>query len=154
MLVHIAVHPSRRTWRRSLTTSLPNAVTELLANRIDSFEKLDLVLALHAQPRATMTVEALCRALKLPRDVIRQTAIELRGAALMELTMSGEVQLLPPTSNDHQAVTELIQLYNEDRVTVVRAIGEIAVARLRRMASRAFADEFVMRKNPRKDGDG
>jgi len=134
-------------------TKLPDGVRELLASRIDSFEKLEVVVALHAAPRTTMTMDELCRALKLPRDSIRQAAMELRAVALVDLTSRGEVQLLPPTARDQQAVGELIRLYTEDRIVLVKTLGEIAVERIRGMASRAFADAFVLRKKPPKDGD-
>jgi hypothetical protein len=128
-------------------------VNELLTNRVDSFEKLELVVALHGAPRTTMSIDALSHMLKLSREVVRQTVIELRSASLVELTSGGEVQLLPPTTRDHAAVSELVQLYQDDRFTVVKMMGEIAVNRIRNMASRAFADAFVIRKKPKKDED-
>ena len=136
-----------------MPTQLTAAVNELLTNRIDSFEKLEVIVALYGAPRSTMSVEELCRALKLSRDVIREAVVGLRGAALVELTNQGQVQLLPPTSRDHAAVVELVTLYNDDRLTLVKAIGENAVARIRNMASHAFADAFVIRKKPPKDGE-
>lgn len=134
-------------------TSVPAGVRELLASRIDSFEKLEVVVALHGAPNRTMSVEELCRVLKIPRDAIREATMELRALALIELTSRGEVQLLPPTNRDQQVVTELVKLYDDDRFAIVKALGEIAVERIRGMASRAFADAFVLRKKPPKDRD-
>jgi DNA-binding GntR family transcriptional regulator len=132
---------------------LPNGIGELLKNRIDSFDKLELVVALHGAPRATMSVEDLCRRLKLPREVVRSAVVELRAVSLVALTSQGEVQLLPPTDHDREIVATLVTLYSEDRVEVVRTLGQIAVERIRGMASRAFADAFVIRRKPPKDGD-
>lgn len=132
---------------------LPEPISELLENRIDSFEKLELIVALHEAPRTTMSVEELCRALKLPRDAIREAAVELRGVSLVVLTSRGDVQLLPPSNREHAAVTELVRIYRDDRLAVVKAMGEIALARIRNLASRAFADAFVIRKK-RDDEDG
>ena len=132
---------------------LPGGIDELLTNRIDSFEKLELVVALHAAPRMAMPIDELCRALKLPTAVVRQAALELRSASLVQMTSSGDVQLLPPTSRDHALVSELVQLYQDERLGVVKAMGEIAVARIRGMASRVFADAFVIRKKPPEGGD-
>lgn len=120
--------------------------------RISTFEKLELVVALHGSPRATSSIDELSRTLKLPKDAIRQTAIELRAAALVELTSRGEVQLLPPTEHDRAALAELVRLYAEDRMTIVKALGEIAMERLRSMAARAFSEAFILRKKPPKDG--
>ncbi len=129
-----------------MRTKLPASVTELLTNRIDSFEKLELVIALHDAPRTSLSIEALAAALKLSRATVRQAAKELHESALVDLTSNGDVQLLPPTKRELEAVAELARLYREDRITVVTALGEIAVDRIRNMASRVFADAFVIRK--------
>jgi Mn-dependent DtxR family transcriptional regulator len=136
-----------------LSTKLPPGVDELLKDRISSFEKLELIVALHDAPRTTLSVDDLSRMLTLPRETVREVAIELRSASLVELTSRGEVQLLPPTTREHAAVVELVRLYREDRFTVVTAMGEIAVNRLRNMTARAFADAFVIRKKRKKDGE-
>ncbi len=136
-----------------MRTKLPASVTELLTTRIDSFEKLELVVALHEAPRTTLSTEALVSALGLSRATVRQTAEELNAGALVDLGSNGEIQLLPPTNRERDAVAELVRIYREDRVTVVTALGEIAVDRIRNMASRVFADAFVIRKKPRGNGD-
>src|SRR5687768_14659892 len=100
-----------------------------------------------------MTIDALAAKLGVSRETIRQAALDLRGASLAELTSSGEVRLLPPTERDDAAVRELVNLYNEDRFAVVKAMGEIALERIRNMASRAFAEAFVIRKKPPKGGE-
>lgn len=133
-----------------MSTKLPDAVAELLADRVDSFEKLELLVALHAAPRTTLSIDALCRALKLTRDVVREAAVQLRAVSLVEVTSVGDVQLLPPTSRDRAAVTELVNFYADDRITVVKAMAEISVNRIRGMASRTFAEAFVIRKKPPK----
>jgi hypothetical protein len=136
-----------------LRTKLPYGVSELLKDRVDSFEKLELVIALHDAKRTTLSVEELSRRLTLTRETIRRLAIELRSASLVALNASGDVQLLPPTSGEDTAVADLVRLYREDRFTLVAAIGEIAVSRLRGMTARAFADAFVIRRKPKKDGE-
>jgi hypothetical protein len=136
-----------------LSTKLPDGVSELLTNRVDSFEKLEIIVALHAAPRTTMPIDELCRALHLSREDVREATTDLRVASLVAVSSAGEVQLLLPSSRDHAAVTELVQIYNEDRLAVVKAMGEIAVNRIRGMTARAFADAFVIRKKPLKDGE-
>jgi DNA-binding GntR family transcriptional regulator len=118
----------------------------LLATRVDSFEKLELIVALHAAPRSTLSIDALARQLRLPREVVREAAVALRAATLVELTSDGEVQLLPVTNRDHEAVAELVRVYKEDRIAVVTEMGEIALDRIRNLASRAFSDAFDTRR--------
>lgn len=133
-----------------MSSDLPPRVYELLSTRIDSFEKLELVAALAAAPRSTLSVDELARMLNLGRDEIRHLAMELRAASLVQLTSNGEVQLLPPTSADHATVQELVTLYRDDRFTVVKTMGEISLARIRSLASRAFADAFIIGRAPKK----
>jgi hypothetical protein len=132
--------------------TLPESIHDLLASRIDSFEKLELVCTLAEAPRTTQSMEQLSKALKMPRDEVRQVAMELRAESLVHVTTGGEVQLLPPTEKDRAAVAELVNLYREDRFAVVKAMGEISLARIRNLASRAFADAFIIGRKPRKGG--
>lgn len=130
-----------------MTYELPDNVRELLASRIDSFEKLELVLALHAAPRSSMSVPDLAGTLKLEPTTVRQAALELRERALVEVS-ADEVQLLPPTTRDADAITALAHHYAQDRLAIVKALGEIGVDRIRTMASRAFVDALAARKKP------
>ena len=136
-----------------MSTKLPDGVAELLADRVDSFEKLELIVALHAAPRATMSLDELCRTLKLARDVVREAALQLRAASLVELTSVDDVQLLPPTKSERAAVTDLVQVYADDRLALVKAMSELSVNRIRSMAARTFAEAFVIRKKPPKGDD-
>lgn len=136
-----------------MKTDLPDAVYELLATRINTFEKLELVVALSAAPSSKASVDELCRTLKLPRDLVRQATIDLRASSLITLTSRGEAQLLPVTQKDEAALKELVQLYAGDPMSIVKALGDIAMSRLRSMATRAIADAFVLRKKTPKDGN-
>ena len=122
-------------------------VRSLLENGVNTFEKLELIILLHGAPRTVMSLAELTRRLGLESEVVRLAAAELRDAALVELSSTGELQLLPPTSRDYEAVNELVRLYEDDRLTIVKAIGEIAMGRIRTLASQAFGEAFVVRKN-------
>ena len=122
-------------------------VRALLATRIDSFEKLELIIALHGEPRATSTFDQMCERLGVARHLLREAAVSLNADSLVQMTSGGELQLLPPTDRDREAIGELVALYSDDRMAVVKALGEIALDRIRNMASKVFADAFVIRKN-------
>ena len=122
-------------------------VRSLLENGVNTFEKLELIILLHGALRTVMSLAELTRRLGLESEVVRLAAAELRDAALVELSSTGELQLLPPTSRDYEAVNELVRLYEDDRLTIVKAIGEIAMGRIRTLASQAFGEAFVVRKN-------
>lgn len=137
-----------------MTRNLPAHVVHLLRTTIDSFVKLDLVVALHSSPRTAKSVDELGGALELPRDEIREAAVELRKAGIVDMTARGEVQLLLPTSSDGEAIEDLVRLYKEHRFILVQALGEIAIGRLRHLAVRRFADAFLLSKPPRDDDHG
>jgi hypothetical protein len=144
----IPLQESRRHFRLDdVTAELPVTVRSLLENGVNTFEKLELIVLLHGAPRSVMSLAELTRRLRLESEVVRLAAAELRDAALVELSSTGELQLLPPTSRDYEAVDELVRLYAEDRLAIVKAIGEIAMGRIRTLASQAFAEAFVVRKN-------
>jgi hypothetical protein len=137
-----------------VNTELPPHVRRLLQNGIDTFEKLEVVVMLRAAPRSVMSVADLATGLKQERSVVRRAALELRAIALVDMTADDEIRLVAPTSRDFDSITELARLYADDRLAVVKALGEIAMQRIRNMASQAFADAFVIRKKPSGDGDG
>lgn len=130
-----------------MTVEIPGDVRELLASCINTFEKLDLVVILYAAPRATMSIEELVRATRLPRDEIRRAALELRASLLVDCTPRGEIQLSPPTSQDRAVVASLVRIHQDDRAAILMALGEIATERIRGMASRAFVGTLVRKKS-------
>ncbi len=127
---------------------LPDSVRELLSRRIDTFEKLEIVSALHAAPQGTLTVDQLATIVKVSRDVVRQAIVELRVASLVEFTSRGAVQLIPLSQGDQTAVKDLVATYALDPLSIAKLLGEISMERIRNIASRAFADAFVLRKKP------
>jgi DNA-binding FadR family transcriptional regulator len=132
---------------------LPEDVRELLADRIDSVEKLEMVVALRDASGHTMSVDRLCRALQLSRETVRQAVIELRATAAVALTPRGEVRLLPLPSGDlADAAIELARLHVGDRDVLVRALDEIAVGRIRRHP--AAPDPAAARHGSQRDDRG
>jgi hypothetical protein len=131
-----------------LSSNDSQIVDELLANRVDSFEKLEIIIALH-RARSTMSITDLVRDLKLSHDIVLQAVADLREVSLVDVSVGGDVQLLPPTSDDRAAVADLVRLYETDRLAIIKKLSEVALDRIRNMASRAFADAFVLRKKPK-----
>jgi len=135
-----------------MSATLPPGVRDLLTHRIDSFEKLEVVLALRRAERAMSSIDQLALAIGLLPESVRDAVRELRGVSLVDVSSTGEIQLLPPSSRDHAAVEALAKAYEEDRFAIVKLMGEIAMGRIRSMAAQVFADAFVIRKS-KKDGD-
>jgi DNA-binding GntR family transcriptional regulator len=123
-----------------MTADVPAAVRDLLERRIDSFEKLELVMRLRGAPHAMLSVQELADSLRIPRDIVRQLVVELRATSLVDLTSRGHVHLLPPSAADEAAVEELANLYKHDPARVFSLVSEIAMDRIRRMAVETFGD--------------
>jgi hypothetical protein len=126
----------------------------LLADRIDSFEKLEVLMQLQRAQGRTSSHEALARTLDRDRDDVRQVCTDLVQAGLVSVDPAGNVTLSPATSDDEALVSELADVYDADRIEVVKAIAEASLERLRSMAGRAFAEAFVLRKRTDDDNGG
>lgn len=133
-----------------MDSKLPDGVRDLLTHRIDSFEKLEIVLALRSTTDGPWSIEKLAGSLGLAPEDVRDAMRELRSVALVDVSRTGHVQLAP---HDHAVVEALAKTYAEDRFTVARIMGEIAMGRIRHMAAQVFADAFLIRKKPPRGGN-
>lgn len=135
-----------------MPASRPSAVVRrLLDAPLDGFEKLEIVLALHRAPASTSSTPELIRQLQLGRDEVERAVDELRRASTVEV--AGGLVRLTVSAEEGAAIAELAQLYDDDRLLVVRTMSEIAMDRIRGMAARTFADAFTI-KRKKGDGDG
>ena len=132
----------------STSTSLSRALRELLDTHVESFEKLELLMLLGRAPGGRRTVGEIVLALGLGADEIREILAALAAAGLVARAPDGQISLAPRTAEQRAVLDELTRVYAEDRITLVKAIAETAMERLRNLAGRAFADAFVIRKKP------
>jgi Mn-dependent DtxR family transcriptional regulator len=131
-------------------SKLPDGVRELLTHRIDSFEKLEIVLALRDTTDGLWSIDKLARTLGLAPEDVRDATRELRSVSLVDGDRNGHVQL---ASHEHGLIEALAKAYADDRFTVIKIMGEIAMGRIRHMAAQVFADAFVIRKKPPRGGN-
>ena len=120
-------------------------VRRLLETELDSFEKLELL----ARIRATASGLELADPV-FDNAAMRGTLDELVSAGFVE--KRGRTCVLGPRGAE-AAVVSLLSLYDADRMVVVGELSSLALERIRSMASRAFANAFVLRKK-RGDDDG
>jgi hypothetical protein len=126
-----------------MTVRVSQSMRKLLVDRIDSLEKVDLVATLHRAPRATMSIQDLSAALRMPRDAVTTLAMQLRGASLVDVVARERVQLLSLSESDAESIAELVRTYQTDPIYVITLLSEIALDRVRAMASRAFAEALA-----------
>jgi predicted transcriptional regulator len=139
---------------------LPAPVRRLLEGPIDTFEKLELVLALFRSDKP-LTMADLERTIELDLDQIRIVVNELVRAGFVtveaaeagELKGAGQIVRIVPKAEQGAALNELAKLYEDDSVVVVKALSQISMDRIRGMAARTFADAFQLRRKP-EDDDG
>jgi DNA-binding IclR family transcriptional regulator len=136
-----------------VSTSISNALRKLLDDHVESFEKLELLMFLRRAPDGSSTIGELARSLDLGSDEVREIVAALVAGGLATRT-DATVTLAPRTVEQRAALDELARIYEDDKITLVKAIAETAMERLRNLAGRAFAEAFVIRKKPGGNDDG
>lgn len=125
------------------------ALRRLLEKRLDTFEKLEIVLALRDADNRELKIEQLARELQIGSDVLRRIVTALVGTGLVEET-GGDTVRLAANGSELPVLEEASKLYLEDRTQIVALFSSIALDRIRGMAARSFADAFKIGK---KKGD-
>lgn len=126
------------------------ALRRMLERRLDSFEKLEIALALRDAEGHELTVEQLARELQVGSDVLRRLVTALVSSGLVQQVDADGVKLAA-TESELVVLEEASRLYMEDRTEIVGLFSSIALDRIRGMAARSFADAFRIGK--KKDGD-
>ncbi len=132
-----------------MSSGLSAGLLKLLDERIDGFEKLELIVLLCRAPAKSLSLRDLTSSLALDRSDVRRFATELNGVGLVKLTPTGDVRLELRNPDDNPLLDELARTYDTDKMVLVMTIAEASMNRLRNLAGRAFADAFVLRKPPR-----
>lgn len=132
-------------------SGVPSQVRRLLEDSLDTFEKLEIAVALWRATAHTRSARELATDTRLPIDTIERALGELVAAKFVELAGGLARLAIPAAQREHLGM--LVELYEGDRILFVRLLSEISMTKIRGMAARAFADAFQLRKKP-EDGDG
>jgi predicted transcriptional regulator len=131
---------------------LPDRVRRLLLGPLDSFEKLEIVIALHARGDKPLTLDALESRVGAPASVLTMALDELIAAGIVE-RRAGSASVISPGC-DRTALDELAASWSTSRTSVLEVMTARAVERIRASAARAFADAFALRRGHKSnDGD-
>lgn len=136
---------------------VPGAVRALLRERIESYEELEVVLALERARRQEKTAEELGEALHLEvvrvDDALRALEAHELVAAAGATHGTSRWRYRPATAALDGAVRALGTLYAEQPISIIKLMSEHAIQRVRVNAVRAFADAFILGKDKKhKDG--
>lgn len=119
----------------------------LLDRKLDTFEKLELVLVVRAAG-TPLTMSELAMQLQVGRDVLRRVAEEVAASGVVELIDGDAVRFKEGTWEPD--IAEAAKLYATEPTTLIKVLSRISMERLRSRAARTFADAFRIR---RKEGD-
>lgn len=116
------------------------AVKRLIAEVIDSFEKLEIVAHVQRAGFGVIAAQDIATSLGLPTDEVDKCVAALRRARAFE-----------PAGPWREAIDTLVAMYDDDRIEVLNLMTRTALERVRKQAATVFADAFVIRpKNPKK----
>lgn len=124
----------------------------LLEGKLDTFEKLELVIVLRECPDQTCTLGELARQLQVGPDVLRRVVAEVVRTGLVAHAENDQLRLAAGEA-DLALIAEGAERYRKDRHEVIALLSSVALDRIRSMAARSFADAFTIRKK-KEDDDG
>jgi hypothetical protein len=125
---------------------LSENVQSLLRERLRSFEGLEVLVLLHAQPSRSWTEDAIGALLRLDFERVREALAELisRGLARQSLPEPASYAYHAGTPQVAAAVDELANAYREQHATVMSQMNANAIERIRSGTLKAFADSFIL----------
>jgi predicted transcriptional regulator len=153
---------SGRCYHRAapMNDELHEKTRALLRDTITSFEMLEIVLLMRAQPDESWTAGALASRAHLPDDVAIRALQGLLAGGLVQgagspanATSGPQYQYRPVNAGLAAAADWLAQDFTERRAAVLSTLSTNAIERLRSGALNAFADAFVLKPgSKRRDG--
>ena len=124
----------------------------LLESKLDTYEKLELVVVLSRLDGSTGTVVQLARQLQVGEDILKRVAIDLSRTGVVAIDPDDKVKLVA-TPEELAFIAEGGRFYESSPRKVISLLSAIAMDRIRGMAARSFADAFTLRKK-KDDSDG
>lgn len=120
------------------------AIRRLLHAPLDTFEKLEVALALYRAPGRALSITEIAHLAVLTPEQTRRAVEDLHAAKLVN-GVGGLVHLLlqPP---DEDAFRALAELDAHDSARIVALMSEVALDKIRGMTAHAFSEGFHGRK--------
>lgn len=136
-----------------MSPQLKAAAQRLLAEIVDSFEKLELVVQLHRVRAEPHTTNELAQAISLTQDLVAGGLSALLGAGVVR--RDGKHKWILDSDGEWaNHVDALVHAYEEDRLLVMDAMTRLALQRIRGQAAQVFADAFLLRHPKKRKPDG
>ena len=136
---------------------LPEEVRALLRERVESYEELEILLALERLRGTGRTADELSTAVHVQVPLIERALRSLEAHGLIERRIepvAGDARkpepryrYAPAGPELDRAVQALAKAYTEQPIPIIKLMSENAIQRMRTGAARAFADAFILRKD-------
>jgi hypothetical protein len=131
-----------------MTDPLSPAVRELLAERIETFEHLEVALLFAREPLRPRTVTSIIAELRMPDGAITEALEHLANRKVLDRTDSGGATVFSCRRELVSSLTDLATAYERDRSSIMRVMSAHALERVRTAALRAFTSAFLLGKKP------
>jgi DNA-binding MarR family transcriptional regulator len=121
-----------------------------LREYIESYEQLEVLLALYAEPSRALTAKSLGVRLRMPTSTVSEALAVLCNRNLVERQKpdeGAECFQLRPQPIVNQTLARLAALYSSHAVEIIRLMSAHSIERIRTAALRSFADAFLFRKD-------
>lgn len=128
----------------------------LLYQDIHTFEELEALLLLRADPTIAWSVADLAGRLTIPDEIAREALAKLASTGLLDVTgmaPSLRFRYSPASRTLDETTARLAVAYEQSRFDVLNLISRNAVDRVRSSAMRMFANAFVLKSKDKGDRD-
>ena len=135
--------------------TLTDEVRAFLREHIDSYEQLEILLALRAGKLVDIPADVVATELRLPLAAVSEALEHLKQRKLVENhhgAQHASFRYAPGGADLAARVDALAEAYDQHRLAVMREMSENAIARLRMGAARTFADAFLLGDRKKNDG--
>jgi hypothetical protein len=134
--------------------SLPAEIHEFVKNQLHTNDGAEALLLLWGRRNETWTIDAVASALHLPSVRVRDTLLDLGRHGLLEMFVDGDgsaFQYRPRDPALERLVDQFARIYQDNRLEIIKLMGDYAIERVRNSATRTFWDAFLRSdRNPRK----
>ena len=118
----------------------------MLAEMVDSSEKLEVVAYLYRARYRAKTTRMIAAALSLPSRAVAEALSALLHAGLVRTTdQDGAGWWLDPNNPSAATVETLVTLYAKDRLGLLKLMTRVALDRVRAEAARVFPEQIEIR---------
>jgi predicted ArsR family transcriptional regulator len=134
---------------------LPADVERLLLNDLESYEQLETLLLLVAEPGQSRGADDVSRKLGITEEAAREALDRLREHGLVALGAAAGRPLYryeTPSPDRDRAVRSLARVYEEKPSAVAKRMTANAIERVRTAALRTFSEAFLVKKRTKDDG--